>query len=74
MTKKKPGRKKGPRPPRKMICAFKGTEDFGAWIGRLVAHCQRTSGWSNISASSLIERALARLATEEDFDEDPPPR
>jgi hypothetical protein len=73
-AKKKPGRKKGLTPPRRMISAFKGTEEFAEWIDRLVSHCKASTGWSNISASSLIERALKRLAEEEGFEEEAPPR
>ncbi len=74
MAKKKPGRKKGPIPPRKIICTFKGTEEFSAWIDRLVLHCRAASGWPNITAASVIERALIAFAESEGFDETAPNR
>ena len=74
MAKRKPGRRKGPRPPRKMICAFKGTEEFSEWIGRLVEHCRASTGWSSITASSVIERSLVAFAHEQGFEEEAPPR
>ena len=74
MARKKPGPKKGPRPPRRVIVTFKGTEEFDQWIDRLVLHCKASSGWSSITASSVIEKALVLFAREQGFEEDAPPR
>jgi len=57
-----------------MICAFKGTPEFGEWIVALVEHCKASTGWSNITASSVIERALAAFARDQGFEEEPPAR
>lgn len=74
--KRKPGagRKKGPTPPRSMIAAFKGTEEFAAWFDGLVEHCRTTSGWPDLPASSIIERALYCLAKQQGYEAEPPKR
>jgi len=70
MARKKrsgPGRPKGPSVPRKMIAAFKGTEDFSQWIKALMRHCR-------MPASSIIENALIDYAKKVGFDEEAPER
>ena len=74
--KRKPGagRKKGAAPPKAMIAAFKGSEEFAAWFDGLVEHCRRTSGWPDLPASTIIERGLHSLAKEQGYDAEPPKR
>jgi hypothetical protein len=62
---KKATKPKKPSPIRTF--GFKGTVDWGEWLGRFAEH-QRTS------LAGVIDRALAKLAEAEGFDEPPPPR
>jgi hypothetical protein len=56
------------RPTRKrVLAAFKGSEEFAAWLERFVAH-------KRLPVSILIEHALIAFAKQEGFDEAPPER
>jgi hypothetical protein len=74
--KRKPGagRPKGPEPRKKTIAAFKGSEPFAEWFEGLVEHCRQRSGWSDLPASSVIERGLICLAEKEGYEPKPPKR
>jgi hypothetical protein len=68
------GRPKGPDPQRKVIAAFKGSEAFAAWMAGLVDHCRAQSGWADLPAAAVIEKALVCYANEVGYVEVPPKR
>ena len=65
--RKKPGPKKGARPPREIIITFKGYPEFDQWTRRLAAHLR-------LPVSVMIEHALIAFAQDKGFEEDAPER
>lgn len=78
MPPKKPrrpeGQSEGPQPPRRTIASFKGSAPFAEWFDGLLEHVRKEAGWMDISASSVIERALTQFAKEQSYDAKPPER
>ncbi len=68
------GAKKGDVPPKNVIAAFKGSPEFEEWFNGLVDHCAKATGWPELPASNVIERALICLANQLSYEAKPPKR
>lgn len=65
--KRKGRRGPAPRGVKGTVAAFKGSDEFIAWFGRLLVHARH-------SAAAVIEHALIDYAKKIGFEEPPPPR
>jgi hypothetical protein len=68
------GHPKGTKHPRGMIASFRGSGPFKGWFNGLVSHCRKRSGWPDLPASSVIERALLCSAREQEYEAAAPTR